>query len=216
MNKKRSAIIVSCIVLAAVVVFSGVLVHATLYAPEGDTFLPAAVSGVQLPSAATPAAPNTGGAIKTSTFPEYPSRLVIPSLNIDAKVQKVGVKSNGNMGVPTNFTDVAWYKDGTIPGQIGSAVIDGHVDNGLSLAGVFKHLDSIQKGDDVYVVTEKGTKLHFVVTATDLYDYKNTPNDLIFNEKGAARLRLITCTGDWVGAERTYNKRLVVTAELVS
>ena len=153
--------------------------------------------------------------LSTSTLSRYPSQLLIPSLHIDAHVQFTGVNAKGNMGTPNNFTDVAWYKYGTTPGDVGSAVIDGHVDNGLALAGVFKHLGDIQAGADVYITTVGGSSLHFVVTSIDVYDYKAAPVKDIFNDDSAAQIRLITCGGTWVPGDRTYDKRLVVTAVLV-
>src|SRR5262249_51609088 len=127
---------IGIITLAAVVIFAWTAVHALFYAPD-ETFAP------------------SGAAVVAPTSSD-PARLIIPSLSIDANVQYVGVKKDGSMGTPDNFTDVAWYRYGTIPGQLGSAVIDGHVDNGLALAGVFKHLQDIKVGDDVYVGTKDG------------------------------------------------------------
>src|SRR3989344_6970324 len=144
-----------------------------------------------------------------------PSRISIPSLDIDAKVQKVGVKADGNMATPSNFSDVAWYKHGTVPGQLGSAVISGHVDNGLALAGVFKHLPEIQIGDDVFIEQQDGSKLHFVVEAIESYPYKDAPVEKIFAQNDAARLNLVTCEGNWVKSEKTYDRRLVVFTKLV-
>ena len=121
------------------------------------------------------------------------------------------------MAVPYNYTDVGWFRYGPIPGQIGSAVFDGHVDNGLALPGVFKHLNSIQKGADVYVVDEKGNRIHFIVTDITSYDYKDgSASGKIFGNTGKSLIRLVTCTGDWVGGDKTYDKRLVVTAELAT
>lgn len=146
----------------------------------------------------------------------FPATLSIPSLGIDAHVQEVGVKPNGNMGTPNNFTDVAWYRDGTVPGTVGSAVMDGHVDNGLALAGVFKHLQDIQVGADVYVTRNDGKKLHFVVTAVTLYPFDSAPPATVFTAVDGSYLNLITCTGDWVAAQKTYNQRLVVSTKLAA
>lgn len=146
---------------------------------------------------------------------DVPVRLAIPSLTIDAAVQQTGLTKSGAMGTPSNFTDVAWYKYGPAPGEVGSAVIDGHVDNGLSLAGVFKHLGDIQKGDDVYVTTKSGKELHFAVVDIETYPYKDAPTSTIFKQEGAVRLNLITCDGTWVRGDKTYNERLVVYTELV-
>ncbi|HEV8666857.1 MAG TPA: class F sortase, partial [Candidatus Paceibacterota bacterium] len=109
-----------------------------------------------------------------------------------------------------------WYKYGSLPGQPGTAVMDGHVDNGLSLAGVFKHLDSIQKGDDIYVTTASGVQVHYVVSDIELYPYQDVPMNQILTTSGQSRLALITCDGAWVQGQRTYDHRLVVYANLVS
>lgn len=144
---------------------------------------------------------------------DYPVMLSIPTLKIHAKVQQVGVTTSGRMAVPTNFTDVGWYKYGTLPGQTGSAVIAGHVDDGLALPAVFINLNTLQKGDDIYITTIQKHVLHFVVTGSQAYD-RNANADQIFNEKDGKILRLITCTGDWLPSLHTHNQRLVVTAVL--
>jgi len=146
----------------------------------------------------------------------YPVRLKIPSLGIDANVQELGINKKGALGVPSNFTDVGWYAAGTIPGDKGSAIMDGHVDNGLALAGVFKHLVDIAVGDSIYVTEHDGTVIHFIVTGTESFDYMNAPTDLIFNQNNGSYLKLITCGGAWVPGGRTYDRRIVVTAVLAT
>ena len=189
------------VALVAAGVFIWTLTTAVWYTPTGEV--------------ASSTLERTAPALHASAA-SLPYRLIIPSLNINAGVQKVGVKADGSMGTPSNFTDVAWYKYGTIPGQVGSAVIDGHVDNGLSLAGVFKHLVDIKVGDDVYVEQANGNKLHFKVTDIETYPYIGAPTEKIFTQTDAARLNLITCEGAWVQSGKTYDHRLVVYTKLVS
>jgi len=62
-----------------------------------------------------------------------------------------GFNSKENIGTPNNFTDVAWYSAGVVPGEVGSTIIVGHVDNGLGMAGVFIHLADIEMGDQVTI-----------------------------------------------------------------
>lgn len=177
-------------VFIALVIFAVTLAGALWYSPDSEIAVP-------------PMSPVASTASK-------PVRLEIPAIGVDATVQYVGITGNGDMGTPDNFTDVAWYKYGPVPGQLGSAVIDGHVDNGLSLAGVFKHLDNVKVGDDVYVIAADGSKLHFVVTDMEKYPYTSGPTQKIFGQTDAARLNLITCSGTWVPGARTYDERLVV------
>ena len=188
------------ITVIALGLFVWTLADATLFAPGGEISAPWLAKNAPAAHAASTA---------------LPDRLIIPALKIDASVQQTGVKADGSMGTPSNFTDVAWYKYGPIPGQVGSAVIDGHVDNGLALAGVFKHLADIKVGDDVYVQQKDGSKLHFVVIEIEIYPYKDAPPQKIFGQNDMARLNLITCDGTWVKNDKTYDERLVVFTKLV-
>lgn len=180
------------LLIAAVAIFGWTLYNSVYYSAQ--TTGPAPVVSVQTP-------------VATSS---EPARLIIPSLNINASVQDLGINSIGNLQAPDNFVDVGWYKYGTVPGYVGSAVIDGHVDNGLGLAGVFIHLDSIKVGDDVYVQTNSGDKLLFVVADVEVYPYQDVPTQQVFAQTDAARLNLITCDGTWVNGQDTYSQRLVV------
>lgn len=186
---------IGTLTLCAVAIFTTTIVRAFFYAPDTEIAAPESVS------------------VETSPL-QHPARIIIPSLGIDAEVQDVGITAEGNMGVPSNFTDVAWYKYGTAPGGAGSAVIAGHVDNGLGLSGVFKRLGELEVGDEVSVERRDGTRLTFIVTGTRSYPYTEVPTEIVFNPSGSARLNLITCEGSWVKSEKTYDQRLVVFTKL--
>ncbi len=113
----------------------------------------------------TPAA--AMGAGISYEVPGQPVRLIIPAIGVDANVQSVGLwwKVPTEIGIPTNFTDVAWYNGGPLPGEPGSAVIDGHLDGATVQQAVFYNLDKLQPGDDVQVVDNTGKTLHFTVLA---------------------------------------------------
>ena len=187
--------LVFLITLVALVAFGGTLVSATWYAPESEVLVPLFEEGTSIDRVST-----------TS----QPARLIVPSLEVDADIQYVGVTKDGNMGVPSNFADVGWYKYGTIPGRQGSAVIDGHVDNAIGLAGVFKNLSTMKVGESVYVQTKGGEKLRFIVTDVVTDGYKDVPVETLFNRKDARRLNLVTCGGSWIQTEKTYDERTVV------
>lgn len=147
--------------------------------------------------------------------PRTPVKLTIPSLKIKAPVVKVGITKTGAMAVPYGFKNVGWYKYGTYPGEIGSAVIAGHIDNALALDGVFKHLDQLEIGDTVIVETEGGTTYTYRVIEMGIYPYDQAPNEEIFGRGNAAQLNLVTCAGTWSKELKTYDKRLVIYTELI-
>ena|SRR3989338_3344019 len=198
MKRNALKVVVAIITLCAALVFADTAVRALWYAPDTEISVP-----------------DLDEDLKEYPAEDLPVRLQIPTLDIDAHVQHVGITAKGNMANPNNFTDVGWYKYGPPPGYRGSAVFAGHVDNGLKLRGIFKELHTIQAGDDIYVITNDGAKKHFVVEEVKSYPYKDAPAELIFNQRDTARLNLITCTGAWVPGEKTYDERLVVFSRLL-
>ena len=153
-------------------------------------------------------------AVAPELMPSLPVRIQIPAIGVDTHIEHVGVNKQGNMRAPSKYADAAWYQDGTVPGQQGSAVIAGHLDNGLGFAGVFRRLSHIPVGADIYIETASSSRLHFIVEATSTYPYKSVPTDLIFNRADTERLNLITCDGAFLPLGRTYDHRLVVYATL--
>ena len=195
----RTGIVAGVAILAALFFFA-TLLRTAAFAPELEIDVPEAEQNAPLAKLPTGKGPET---------------LEIPKIGVDAAIQRVGINTKGNMGVPSNFSDVAWYKYGSLPGHVGSAVIDGHVDNGLGLRGGFKDLEKLKIGDDVYVLNKEGTKVHFQVTDIGRYNYKEVPTKRLFNRGDDAYLNLITCGGTWVKDEKTYNERIVVYTTLV-
>jgi LPXTG-site transpeptidase (sortase) family protein len=166
-------------------------------------------------AAIKPSAAIVPEASASSTGPLAPAVLKVPSLGISAKVEEVGRKADGTMGTPADFMDVGWWSEGSKPGEEGSAVFDGHVNNALTKAGVFEHLSQIHKGDYVTVSDAEGRTLVYEVSEVDLYDTDRAPLAKIFSKTGPSQLVLITCDGEWVQDERSFDKRLVVIARPV-
>ncbi len=145
-----------------------------------------------------------------------PGRIIIPKIAVDAELEHVGLGKTGNMAVPLHYANAGWYRGGPKPGEVGSAVIDGHVDNGLGSAAVFARLTELVEGDDIYIEREDGTRVHFKVVEQATYAINDVPLETIFNSKDAARLNLITCDGTWLPEEKMYDERHVVYAVLAS
>jgi Sortase domain len=142
-----------------------------------------------------------------------PARLLIPSLNLNARVELLGLDRSGAMDTPHNIWNVGWYRGGPSPGAPGDAVIDGHV----GLPGsplVFSGLARLAIGADVIVVLADGTRSRFRVTGLRSWPANSRPRDL-FNRAGRPRLSLITCTGKYDGGTQTYADRLIVGATYI-
>ncbi|MDO8564973.1 MAG: class F sortase [bacterium] len=144
-----------------------------------------------------------------------PVRLKIPALSINARVEDVGIAKSGAIASPGSFSTVGWYKYGAKPGEKGSVIMDGHVDNGLAKVGVFKRLENIKEGDRIFVETADGKTFEYVVERMVTYPYKSVPMANIVNQKSQAELVLITCAGEFMKDLKTYTERLIVHAVLV-
>jgi hypothetical protein len=149
------------------------------------------------------------------SVPGEPVRLVIPAIGVDAKIQKTGLTPAGDMGIPTNFTDTAWYSGGPRPGMPGSAVIDGHLDGKTVLRAVFYDLGKLVPGDIVTVIDADGKELKFQVIQSKVYAEDAAAPEVFLQDSGKTMLNLITCSGSWNKADKMYNERVVVFTELI-
>jgi hypothetical protein len=142
-----------------------------------------------------------------------PTGLRIGEIGVDAPVEAYGVdRRTGEMDVPDNVRDVAWYQFGPSPGQPGSAVLAAHVDLASQGAGVFFNLDELEPGDIVSVDYDDGSSQDFEVRARVKYEKTGIPLDVIFATEGPPVLTLITCGGGFNPSIRTYDSNIVVYA----
>ncbi len=215
MKKNKKIFFISSLIILVVIFFGVVLVQAAFFVPAADITAPSPVATAQKISS-EPLTPQilTNKNVTQTYLATYPKQLRIPLIKVDAKIQYVGIAKNEKMATPNNFTDVGWFQNGVIPGDKGSAVIDGHVDNGLAFPAVFADLNKLKIGDDIYVDTIGGNALHFKVINIKNYDAEAKTNE-IFDQNDGNYLKLITCAGVWSILHHTHNQRLVVTAEQI-
>jgi sortase (surface protein transpeptidase) len=145
-----------------------------------------------------------------------PVRLVIPVIEINASIESVDIRSDGDLATPTRhpWEDVGWYDLGPLPSERGSAVIDGHLDRPGGYPAVFWRLRDIRVGGDVQVISSAGKALHFRVTRIAYYSPDKAPLQDIFGNLGGRYLNLITCAGDWIPGQHQTTLRLVVYTSL--
>jgi sortase (surface protein transpeptidase) len=143
-----------------------------------------------------------------------PVRLQIPSLNVDAEVESVGIAADGTMETPSLPLKTAWYNLGAKPGEKGSAVIDGHVNWENGSKGVFKDLHDIKPESLILVTDDRGNTHAFIVTRVATYDYKADATEIFTSKDDRAHLNLITCIGAWDKSKQSYTQRFIVFADL--
>ncbi|MGW2176679.1 class F sortase [Streptomyces sp. NPDC001732] len=148
--------------------------------------------------------------------PSEPVRLRIPSIRVDAPVMRLGLGPDGSLDVPPagNRNVVGWYRDGTPPGSLGSAIVAGHVDNAQGRS-VFYDLGALQKGSTVEVVRRDGRTAVFSLDATEVYENDAFPDERVYGASPYASLRLITCGGGF-SEETGYEGNVVAYAHLTA
>jgi sortase A len=150
-----------------------------------------------------------------SPTPPFPSRLIIPKLNIDALVEATGNNADGTMALPVDPVKVGWYINSAKPGETGNAVIGGHLDLVTGAQAIFYYLSNLTVGDEFIVYDIYDTERKFRVVDKQIYPYNETPIDLVLGKSQRKMLNLITCTGWFNQNAHNYSHRLVVFSELV-
>lgn len=159
---------------------------------------------------------NTASSGIDTTKKQYgitPESIKIPAIEVESKVEKVGLMNNGQMAVPKNFRITGWYQLGPKPGERGSAVIAGHVDDKTG-PGVFFNLKELQKGDQVKITNNGGEQLVFEVVGKEIFPMDEAPVKDIFGYTSRRMLNLVTCTGPFDRSKGGHINRLVVYTEL--
>ena len=178
---------------------------------------------VDPPSASPGATPPCSTPLTTHTAAGYqpeqargglPVRLKIPAIKVNAVIEHLGLTAKGAMDAPKGPLDVAWFNLGPRPGEKGSAVIAGHRSwllNGQ--VAVFDKLSRLRQGDKLYIETDIGQSVSFVVRETRLYDPEADASEVFLSDNGR-HLNLIASAGVWNESKSSATKRLVVFTDL--
>jgi hypothetical protein len=170
------------------------------------------------PSAA--AAGTTGSSVDLSRSlrRSVPVRVDIPAIGVHSKLLHLGVNADGTIQVPslqTSASLAAWYKYSATPGQIGTSIIEGHVDD-LQGPAVFFRLGALRPGDAIDVTLADGITAVFRVTGVREFRKASFPAATVYTPARFAALRLITCGGAFDYTTGHYLSSTVVFATLTS
>jgi len=201
--RARAAGLAGALLIMGGVLAIGVAIAAQVHAPQP----PASAAGSTGPA-------GRGPSLRRS----LPVAVDIPAIGVHARLLRLGVNHNGTVQVPsltTRASDAAWYKYSVTPGQIGSSVIEGHVDTYHGPA-VFYRLGALRPGNRIEVRLADGITAVFRVTGVRKYAKSHFPAKVIYRARGFAALHLITCGGDFDYKTRNYLSSIVVFASLTS
>ncbi|GHJ42127.1 class F sortase [Streptomyces sp. TS71-3] len=142
-------------------------------------------------------------------------RVTIPEIKVDAPVTPVGLDGDGWVGAPPPEDPnlAGWFTGAVSPGEKGTAVIVGHVDNARGPA-VFYGLGSLKQGNHVEIKRRDGRTAVFEVYGVELFQKENFPGDRVYANTGKPELRVITCGGGF-SKQHGYDGNVVVFARMV-
>jgi sortase (surface protein transpeptidase) len=144
-----------------------------------------------------------------------PTRVAIPSIGVDTDLETLGLESDGRIQPPVAWEKAGWYEKGVVPGDVGPAVIAGHVDSPNGPA-VFLDLASLGEGDEIEVTLSDGTVDTYRVDGSLSASKADFPTSEVYRTTPTPQLRVITCGGDYDASTGHYVDNLVVFATLVT
>jgi Sortase domain len=177
--------------------------------PATPPALPAAAVGPT--STSTPNPPPAMAGLDRSE----PVEISIESINLQTAVDQIGLAPDGTLEEQPYSTasHAAWYRLGPAPGQVGPAVITGHVDTKSDVA-VFFYLSQVQPGDRVVITRADGHTVTFTVDFLRSFPKSNFPTRMVYGSTDYPALRLITCGGPFDRDAGSYRDNIVVFAHL--
>ncbi|MEU2716852.1 class F sortase [Streptomyces sp. NPDC007205] len=146
--------------------------------------------------------------------PSPPLRIRIPAIRVNAPLTGLSLTPSGSLDVPPAREKnlAGWYESGTMPGETGTAIVAGHVDNTEGPA-VFYDLGALKRGARIEVDRRDGSVAVFTVDAVEVYEARDFPDDKVYGAAPRPELRVITCGGGYSKATG-YQGNVVVFAHL--
>lgn len=211
-------------VLAAVVVGGGVtgVALASTVGSDGSDGRAGAAPSSSASASASASAPAGSGiegfqdpAVPAARSAATPVSVSIPAIGVQSNLEDLHRGTAGELDPPVDWDSAGWFSDGIVPGEVGPAVIAGHVDSPTS-AAVFFRLDELVAGDEIHVAMSDGSTRTFTVDRSERAAKSAFPTSDVYGTTPTPQLRLITCDGVFDTATGHYTDNLIVFADLSS
>jgi len=146
-----------------------------------------------------------------------PSTVDIPSIGAHSTLVPLGLNPDQTVQAPPVATPMqaGWYQYSPAPGEIGPAVLLGHVD-GNKKPGIFYRLHELGIGDQIRIVRQDGIAINFRVWRKDQASKDSFPTEAVYGDTTEPELRLITCGGSFDRSTRNYRDNVIVFATMIS
>ena len=145
-----------------------------------------------------------------------PVSIDIPSIGVHTdNLVPLSLAGDGTLESPTDFSSVGWFAAGPSPGQLGPAILAGHVDSHQGPA-IFYRLGSLRPGARVTLARQDGSAASFTIDRVQRFPKDQFPAAQVYRSTRRAELRLITCGGSFDPKSGHYADNIVAFAHLVS
>jgi sortase (surface protein transpeptidase) len=186
------------------------VVRGLLAGVAGTAGLVALVSpGAPGPAAASPSTAVSPASVAAERA--APVRVRVPAIGVDSELLRLGTDAAGVLVPPDDPDRAGWFPGGAVPGDVGPAVVAGHVDS-VEGPAVFARLRELTPGDEVVVDRQDGTTARFTVTGVGRHPKDDFPTEAVYGPTPRAELRLVTCGGDFDRSRGSYEDNVVVFA----
>jgi len=178
-----------------------------------DASVPGATMGLDAVTTWEPTTPDPdvagSGAQPTGSSGIDAVGVSIPSIEVDSPLIPLEVDPASRVLVPPDRYDVAGvFTSGPVPGEVGPAIIAGHVDSRAG-PGVFYRLEEMLPGALIQVSLSDGELIDFQVARVAQYPKSAFPTDMVYGPTPDRELRLITCGGHFDPTRRSYLDNIV-------
>lgn len=179
------------------------------------TAAPASVSADPMASIPAPTTPPV--AQPAGQEAPLPTSVSIPAIKAMSTLIPLGVNPDLTVQVPDvrHPEQASWFDLGVRPGEVGSAVLLGHVDGG-GATGVFNRLGTLNLGDVISVGRADGSTVSFAVYKVTTVPKTDFPSTAFYGPTPGPELHLATCGGILDRVHHNYLSSVLVYAKLVS
>lgn len=140
----------------------------------------------------------------------------VPKLHVaGAQLVPLGLNGDHTIQVPPLSApqELGVYDKGPRPGDLGPAIILGHVNSG-GQDGAFAHLDTLRSGDEVDTIGPTGP-VKFRVYKAQVIAKGAFPTKDVYSDTPGPELRLITCGGELDASQHNYLSNVIIWARKV-
>ena len=157
-----------------------------------------------------------------------PTAITIPKIDARSTLIPLGLGPDGELAPPpvTEPMQAGWYAgakpdgdgDEFQPGEVGPAVIAGHVDGIVDgrkgQPGIFARLHELAPGDEILIDRDGQSQLRFIVREVQRYPKASFPTQRVYGPTEVPELRLVTCGGAFDRGSGHYVDNVIAWATL--